>query len=787
MFLLDFFSRCAPVSVAVFLLGLAVASTTFGAEGKPFGSRENPIAPQNTDDPFAAKTEEERQRERAVLEAELAILCARVHGIIERVSDSDDPGALLDGIFSRLNTQGEYIRSAGAVSLLEKLLRFPWPREENDEAEDIAARVFESDAHRNHELSRYLQHYRERFRELAGKPAAFDWQANRAHWRRVFVELLEAGEADDLPHHIRSRMKSGRLPEDQMREIYLAAVRVRRKPWAGEKVWDLELVGPWLGETQTYSRRSMSRTAEVLTSLVAAGAPDDHPDRVRLEKQLLALLADPDLSESHVLRDGGLLPRLWKLDRSVGGKVLQVLLTRHGMLGWYFARVAGIERQHAEDLFWGHEIRFDGQPVSLEDAISRIGGGRVWVDAETAADDPTVTLRITASRMAVLEAAAAAAKCEVAHFQHGIVWVGPKSKRSVAEKKLRDALGRVPLGNSPVRTALVENTQIEFIETPLADVCDYLSDLHSIQVKLPRPVDERRITQQLTNMPLFLALTLLTEAADLRWTTAENMILIGDEKSIVEFDPLHEWWRRRRIRLRKLELAGSAVAAEMFQPTTMEFIETPLEDVCAYLADLHAQPVLLLSLANGQIPITTNLNGLNLGWAMSFCLWRGGLTWDTDGEIVFIGRKEDVRRFRELADTRPQRRAKYAEKLAGKLQSEYELPTLEWSLEFFCDELGTESGITVTPTDDAVRADHRITVDPRQYPLDVTLDLISHRHGLTWEIRGEEVIIQPEPSSSRSRSDKCPLECNEKTRHARSDFFPRVPHGQANREKEKQP
>lgn len=747
-----FLVRCATASGgAVFLLVCAILSAPARAADDPFGQGTDPFREGNTEipsgeDPFGTppKNEEEsRKRESALRYLEVLHVCAMAERLLVNMSTSDDPSVFLEATLSRLNETAADPRSTSAVGHLEKLLRFEWPRQDGDAPSEIVARAFDECARSADPRSHPLKGYRGFFRNVVGKPAAFDWQANSSHWRQVFVELLEAGDAEDLPNHIRSRMKSTPLSADLMREIYLAAVRVRQGPWAGEETWDFELVRPWLGETQTFSRRSMLRTAEVLTSLVAAGAPDDHPDRVRLDKQLLAYLANPACSERHVLRDDGLLPRLWKLDRRVGGKVLQVLLTRHGSLGWYFAGVAGIKRQQAEDLLWGHEIRFDGEPVSLQDAISRIGGGRVWVDAETAADNPTITLQITASRMAALESAATASKCEVVHFPHGIVWVGPKSKRTVAEQKLRDALGRVPLGDSPVSTALAENTEIEFIETPLRDVCDYLSDLHSVQVKLPRQVDERPITQQLNNMPLFLALTLLTEAADLRWTTAENMILIGETESIAEFDQLHEWWRRRRIRLRKLELAGSKVAAEMFQPTTLEFIETPLQDVCDYLSDLHSLQFLLLSPADRKRPQTVCLCKHNLGWALTYLLWREGLTWDTDGEIVVIGAKANVARYRKSADTRPQRRAAYPEQLADKLLSTYEVRIQGCPLDYFCEALTTASGITIRPNVDRRGPDHDIEIDTGQYPLDVVLDLISHPHGLTWEIRGNQVVIEP--------------------------------------------
>jgi hypothetical protein len=140
--------------------------------------------------------------------------------------------------------------------------------------------------------------------------------------------------------------------------------------------------------------------------------------------------------------------------------------------------------------------------------------------------------------------------------------------------------------------------------------------------------------------------------------------------------------------------------------------------------------------------LTDNPSGHDLGWTLTFMLGRANLTWDTDGEIVFIGSQNDVARFRRLADTRSQRRAAYPESLADKLQARYEVATVRWPLKRVCDELSTASGIAITPDQGTAGANPRITVDAGKYPLDIALDLMSHRHDLTWEIRGEQVLIR---------------------------------------------
>jgi hypothetical protein len=92
-------------------------------------------------------------------------------------------------------------------------------------------------------------------------------------------------------------------------------------------------------------------------------------------------------------------------------------------------------------------------------------------------------------------------------------------EESVADRKILQAL------NQP--------TQIEFVETPLKDVIDYLQDLHHIEIQMDSPalkeagVDESAaITKHLTGISLRSALKLILDELQLKWVIHNEVLLI---------------------------------------------------------------------------------------------------------------------------------------------------------------------------------------------------------------------------------------------------------------------
>ena len=93
------------------------------------------------------------------------------------------------------------------------------------------------------------------------------------------------------------------------------------------------------------------------------------------------------------------------------------------------------------------------------------------------------------------------------------------SRRSPAEKKIEEALK--------------QPTQIEFVETPLKDVVDYLKDLHHIEIQLDSAalkeagVDESTpVTKNLKGISLHSALKLLLDELQLKYVIHNEVLLI---------------------------------------------------------------------------------------------------------------------------------------------------------------------------------------------------------------------------------------------------------------------
>ena len=88
-------------------------------------------------------------------------------------------------------------------------------------------------------------------------------------------------------------------------------------------------------------------------------------------------------------------------------------------------------------------------------------------------------------------------------------------------------------GREAIEAALAEPTQLEFIETPLQDVIDYLSDLHGINIIIDRLAldnagiaPDTAVTINLSGVKLCRALDLMLRPLHLTWTLRHDVLLI---------------------------------------------------------------------------------------------------------------------------------------------------------------------------------------------------------------------------------------------------------------------
>ena len=142
--------------------------------------------------------------------------------------------------------------------------------------------------------------------------------------------------------------------------------------------------------------------------------------------------------------------------------------------------------------------------------------------------------------------------------------------------------------------------------------------------------------------------------ADALFATERAHVPVSDEPPIVY--PNAQVWeeltrRREKYSAMSLEKTGSAeeqIFDALRQPTTMEFIEMPLQDVVDYVEDLHDIEVEIDFRAIEEVglssdtPITRNLKGISLRSALRLVLGELDLTYTVRDEVLLITTREEV-------------------------------------------------------------------------------------------------------------------------------------------------
>jgi hypothetical protein len=89
------------------------------------------------------------------------------------------------------------------------------------------------------------------------------------------------------------------------------------------------------------------------------------------------------------------------------------------------------------------------------------------------------------------------------------------------------------VGEAAIKKALGEPTELEFIETPLSDVIDYLKEHHHIEIQLDNKAladvgigSDTPVTMNLRGVSLRSALKLVLRNLNLTWTVQDEVLLI---------------------------------------------------------------------------------------------------------------------------------------------------------------------------------------------------------------------------------------------------------------------
>lgn len=120
--------------------------------------------------------------------------------------------------------------------------------------------------------------------------------------------------------------------------------------------------------------------------------------------------------------------------------------------------------------------------------------------------------------------------------------------------------------------------------------------------------------------------------------------------------PRAEVWRERTLRrakyartdLRNVSPSEARIRSELDRPTTMEFIETPLNQAVAYLKDLHGIEIQLDTKALEQSgifsdsPVTSEMKGISLRSALRLLLRPLDLTYVVKDEVLLVTTLEEA-------------------------------------------------------------------------------------------------------------------------------------------------
>lgn len=100
-------------------------------------------------------------------------------------------------------------------------------------------------------------------------------------------------------------------------------------------------------------------------------------------------------------------------------------------------------------------------------------------------------------------------------------------------RPIRDHPAPLRTGEDAIEQTLDETTSLEFVETPLQDVVDYLSDQHKVLIVLDKKslsdvgiAVDQPLTANLRDVSLRSALGLMLEQVDLTWTIRHDALVI---------------------------------------------------------------------------------------------------------------------------------------------------------------------------------------------------------------------------------------------------------------------
>jgi hypothetical protein len=390
----------------------------------------------------------------------------------------------------------------------------------------------------------------------------------------------------------------------------------------------------------------------VLHTYAAARVPVDDPERVAVRNLLLKNLKTAKFSPSGLHLGFLHLHAIGQLYDVADGRlerprILDSFVKAGPAQFQIFSRVATVSPTLLRKLSLTRKTRLDCDDKLVAEAIQFLQQESllpVLVDEEVWDDAGRISFEMTGAWLDVTEALLEKTKYRFEPLGSSMLWIGSPERATRFREMLIRGQEKAAFASERVISALSEKTTIEFIETPVIDVADYLEDLHGITIEVFGDIADKSISRDIRGVPLYLALELVCADAKFNWGTIDEIVAFGSDEEIRKLNGLKRERLRRWARLRPDD---GKVAEALQENTSLEFIETPLVDVVDYLSDLHDIPIRLTDAKSGLRPINADLKGMQLDFALDLMMFKHGLAWHTDGKEIMIGDEKAIEALRE--------------------------------------------------------------------------------------------------------------------------------------------
>lgn len=266
-----------------------------------------------------------------------------------------------------------------------------------------------------------------------------------------------------------------------------------------------------------------------------------------------------------------------------------------------------------------------------------------------------------------------------------------------------------------LQEALDSPTQLEFIETPLEDVVEFLRDLHEVDLQFDKPAlaaadrkTDEPVSICLSGVSLRSGLDLMLHNLGLAYVLRDRAILITTPEAAKRLGrPAPKPLNSRSGPTRR-------VIAALRSETELEMVEAPLQDVIDFLMDLHDlaiqvdHPALKEAGVDEYAPVSIRLKGVSLHAALRITLRELGLIYAVAPEYVLI--------------TTPAGAEHWA-KTVGPLKADGKTPAIEKTAAMKAREEKIRRALGGTVSMEFVEADFRDVLDYLRAQHDVPIVL----------------------------------------------------------------